>query len=358
MPVTASKDYTSNRIEWIDTAKGICILLVVLHHCSQMMHEPYLFSRDVLTFRMPLYFILSGLFFKNYSPKVFLIKKTNKLLVPYVFFYTVTGVLIPVMVYRVFRYPMALYDYYGLEAVFSMFSERVIVNPSIWFLFCLFEVNVFFYCLFSLSKVFSKSHFALGGLSLAFGILGLYLAYKRIGLPYFLDSSLAMLPFFYFGYFLRNHTAILSSETSSKTVVYIIVYIVVTLSIIHCLNYGWFSVFENTYGGIKGCLQVYPYGMMGTLVVLLLSKLLGRIPVLSYLGRYSIIVLCVHFYVINSMRKCFNETIANGSVRLLLVFLTTILVCLMLIPFFKRYLAVFTAQRDLIKLDNRLSTKE
>lgn len=86
MDVSASKNHANNRVEWIDTAKGICILLVVLHHCSQMMHEPYLFSRDVLTFRMPLYFILSGLFFKYYSPKVFFVKKTNKLLAPYVFF--------------------------------------------------------------------------------------------------------------------------------------------------------------------------------------------------------------------------------------------------------------------------------
>lgn len=85
MDVSASKNHANNRVEWIDTAKGICILLVVLHHCSQMMHEPYLFSRDVLTFRMPLYFILSGLFFKYYSPKVFFVKKTNKLLAPYVF---------------------------------------------------------------------------------------------------------------------------------------------------------------------------------------------------------------------------------------------------------------------------------
>lgn len=233
-----------------------------------------------------------------------------------------------------------------------MFSERVIVNPSIWFLFCLFEVNVFFYCLLLFSKVFPKSHIVLGGLSLVFGILGLFLAYKRIGLPYFLDSSFAMLPFFYFGYFLRNHTGILSLETSFKTVVLIIVYIVVALSIIHFFNYGWFSVFENTYGGIKGCLQVYPYGMMGTMTVLLLSKLLGRVPVLSYIGRYSIIVLCTHFYVINFMNNCFKGTVANGRIRLLLVFVTTILVCLLLIPVFKKYLAVFTAQKDLIILDN------
>lgn len=76
---------TSNRVDWIDPAKGICILLVVLHHCSNMLRVPYPLIRDVMTFRMPLYFILSGLFFKQYRPKVFVIKKTNKLLIPYVF---------------------------------------------------------------------------------------------------------------------------------------------------------------------------------------------------------------------------------------------------------------------------------
>ena len=57
---------SAKRIVYIDLAKGICILLVVLDHIS---NEGYFSSGDYPLneifeqTRMPLYFILSGLFF-------------------------------------------------------------------------------------------------------------------------------------------------------------------------------------------------------------------------------------------------------------------------------------------------------
>lgn len=50
------------RIEFIDLAKGVCILIVVLGHCGVDFSIP-----GFEMMRMPLYFILSGLFFKDYG---------------------------------------------------------------------------------------------------------------------------------------------------------------------------------------------------------------------------------------------------------------------------------------------------
>ena len=55
------------RIEWIDTAKCICIILVILGHVFQFFGTSNLINDIFSTFRMPLYFILSGLFFKQYG---------------------------------------------------------------------------------------------------------------------------------------------------------------------------------------------------------------------------------------------------------------------------------------------------
>lgn len=298
---------------------------------------------------MPLYFILSGLFFKEYGFKTFILKKTNKLLIPYIFFYVVTGVLIPVAVYRFFRHSIVFYSGYGLEAILSIFSERVICNPSIWFLLCLFEVNLLFYLLYFIAERFKHSTFILGILSFAVGMFGLFLAYKRIKLPYFIDSSFTAVAFFFFGYFLRNHTSILTTGNTRKTVCLSVVFLLVSAFAIHFFNYCLLSMFENTAGGLKGCAQVYPYGVMGTMSVLLLSKMIGKIPVLTYLGRYSIIVLCTHVYVLHFVNHYIR--IAEGTIlRLFIVFLITVAGCLVLIPLFKRYLAYFTAQKDLIRI--------
>ena len=58
-PITRNNS-SSNRIEFIDLAKGICILLVVLLHFN----DRWFNLPNLTALRMPLYFTLSGLFFK------------------------------------------------------------------------------------------------------------------------------------------------------------------------------------------------------------------------------------------------------------------------------------------------------
>ena len=71
------------RIEFIDLTKGLCISLVVLFHihCFETTTETAL-----RFFRMPLYYFLSGIFFREYAGLLsFSVKKINKLIIPNVF---------------------------------------------------------------------------------------------------------------------------------------------------------------------------------------------------------------------------------------------------------------------------------
>ena len=75
------------RIEYIDLAKGICILLVVLDHISgygYFSNGNYPMNDIFEQTRMPLYFILSGLFFKDYPGGIreFLLRKFNRIMCP------------------------------------------------------------------------------------------------------------------------------------------------------------------------------------------------------------------------------------------------------------------------------------
>ena len=74
--------HKKQRIEYIDIAKGICIILVVYAHIDTTILD-YKIGIFFDSFRMPLYFFLSGLFFKQYSGIFeFTIKKINNLIVP------------------------------------------------------------------------------------------------------------------------------------------------------------------------------------------------------------------------------------------------------------------------------------
>ena len=58
----------SKRIEYIDIARGIGILLVVMGHNDFSLISPFLFKL-IYSFHMPLFFFMSGIFFKPHSSK-------------------------------------------------------------------------------------------------------------------------------------------------------------------------------------------------------------------------------------------------------------------------------------------------
>ena len=71
-----------NRMQWLDVAKGITIILMVLGHTS----IPKLVSDFIWAFHMPLFFIASGWCtnWKREGVCKFITKKVNSLLLPFV----------------------------------------------------------------------------------------------------------------------------------------------------------------------------------------------------------------------------------------------------------------------------------
>ena len=77
----------SRRIDFVDLTKGVCIILVVMAHVGGAFEQ--LDTNSMLScFRMPLYFFISGVFFKSYEGLFgFILRKINKLIIPFLFFY-------------------------------------------------------------------------------------------------------------------------------------------------------------------------------------------------------------------------------------------------------------------------------
>ncbi|MFD2246362.1 acyltransferase family protein [Pontibacter ruber] len=71
--------YTRNRIDHIDVARGLLILLVILGH------SPFQYSRYLYWFHMPAFFIISGMLHKQPKGTVeFLSKRFFNLIIPYI----------------------------------------------------------------------------------------------------------------------------------------------------------------------------------------------------------------------------------------------------------------------------------
>ncbi len=191
-----SEEPAKQRIGFIDLAKGVCIILVVVRHC----HVPVDRIPGLESMRMPLYFVLSGLFFKDYGGWVnFLVRKTNKLLVPFLFWY---------LLGCAFYYAASLVKPGILNGtphgILDLFVSRSVLNFPIWFLLALFWCNVLF-CTISL---YVKKDALRILLVCLLGSLGVYLEQKEIFVPLFMSPALRSLPFFAFGYYLK-HSGIL-----------------------------------------------------------------------------------------------------------------------------------------------------
>ena len=333
----------SQRIVFIDLAKGFCITLVVLYHVYGQL------SGDVINmmtlFRMPLYFVLSGLFFKPYNGFwSFFKKKTNKLLIPFLF------------CYLFFNLPMTFLIDWKEGAgtpIMELLSEDgytpyLSINGAIWFLLCLFIVNIIFYLICMISKNIIVRII----LSFACGVTGWYLGVSNISLYVWIDSALTATPFFVMGYIMRHYGNILYNKMSAFD------YAMGVLCLISLIGiYFYNKTFNEVY--IKymynrydvSVLTIYLGGIIGTYMVLMLSKAITHVPVLSYIGRYSVVILITHQAYIFFIRNIFYQLRWPQDNALLNfgLFIFLLIIELPTIKYGIKYLPVCFAQKDLWK---------
>ena len=328
------------RLAFIDLAKGLCIMLVVWHHVVSTWGYPsYPGQLMCSSFRMPLYFFLSGLFFKTYDGFFdFARRKTNKLLIPFVFFYLTTSCLVA----------FALAHFHlranpGASVWLSFFWKENFPNLPIWFLLSLFWANLIFYLFTLLSKKGGTPLLAV--LSAAAGIAGYLLGHFDTNVPMFLDTSLTSIPYFCMGHFAFRYTSLLKPNRLDR---WNIPLAIGGLAITYWLANGPVFYVSNSFG--IPIWRLYLCGLLGTLSIILLSKAIKRIPLVSYFGRYSIMILLTHGWVQWALIQVLQRNNIHLPVQLSLslVFVVTMLLYLGIIPLMKKFLPHVTAQKDIL----------
>lgn len=331
------------RIQFIDLAKGFCILLVVLLHTLGDLSNSWLLLCTY--FRMPLYFFLSGLFFKKYDGFFsFLKKKSIKLLIPVILFYIFVSL------------PSIFLTYYidnkgftGIESNFILQFGRLNlgIDGAIWFLFCLFEINILFYLLTIIFKDNSKLIFLS---SMIIGFIGYLLNIYNIYISLWIDSAFTALPYFCIGWVLNRKKLLLYGSFTKKDILYLTssMAILLLLKVFHTgnlvISYGD-NIFEES------TVLLYLGGFAGTIFIILLSKILNKLPIISYIGRYSIVLLTTHLIYLFIIRNILYKLGINQELIIVnvLVFFAIIMLSIPTIYYGIRYLPLFFAQDRKIK---------
>lgn len=198
------------RLNWVDAIKGFGVILVIVGHSSC----PAWLLYWIYIFHIPLFFMLSGLMFKDSEKSMSLgrwIKyKSRNLLWPYLIF----GILellfdgaIGLVSHDIARENVVKKV---IALIYSNYLFEYNYTGVIWFLTCLFTTELLFFIL----QKFIRNKVLRTIIILSLGVLGLrWNSITTFLPPFFADKALTAILFYSLGYLLRN---IFEKEGSRK----------------------------------------------------------------------------------------------------------------------------------------------
>lgn len=215
-------------------------------------------------------------------------------------------------------------------------------NQPIWFLPCLFNAYMIYMLIDKLAKNKIIIKFIL---TIVVSFTAYTFSQQKINLPFYIDSAMAATPYLLIGEMLRKRTSLLVKNKYDN-------YNLFFSAICFTLLYIILFIIEGDSYYIFG----YINGFIGAVGILLFAKYFKHIPVVSYIGRYSIIMLGVHGPMIGLFKGIFSSITPNLYISDGLSFIAIIFSAIIAIALFTRYLPWFVAQKDLIYFNNSVTT--
>lgn len=277
------------RIQWIDIAKGIAIICVIVGHTLDV-GSP--FRKIIFSFHMPLFFILAGYTFKARPMRDVLLTSSKRLFIPYCLL-SVLWLSRSIVV----DYPsVSSVDFVSYLEILVMGSGYVTPSgiPAIgmpWFLASMFMSRIIFNALLCLSDRLALPRAAEGLASALVCAVGMLLG-SRIGiyLPLSLDVSFVTVLFMWCGYQMKC-AGYLEKENPSCLlgIVMLVLWAVALFS----------SSFELATRTYRNPVFAMAGALSGTYVVVYISMFTARHlrkigNALAWCGKNSLLVFCFH----------------------------------------------------------------
>lgn len=271
---------TSRRLEWMDVAKGIAILLMVVGHTT----IPKGLSDFIWAFHMPLFFVASG-WLTNWTKstiKEFFVNKSKNLLLPFISYSII------VLCIRCFFLPdggmpyLLYWLHNGWEGI------------ALWFIPVLFMSLII-----SRFVIGLNNNRLIVGCSILLALLGGLLSYYKIYAPWTLSSIPYTTTLVIIGYYARC----LSSYIGKYDLAIMILGFAVTLTISHFFRLDIAfnlitPVFLLTVGAVCGIAMIFSISSLICIKTKCITKVLQNIgqETMIILGLSQIIIIVLKEY--------------------------------------------------------------
>ncbi len=314
------------RQTWIDYARGISIILVLYRHVFEGLKNSGLAVADYISlehanilffsFRMPLFFIVSGIFvagsLQKRGLKLFVDNKSRTILYPY-FLWGIIQITIQIFLSGYVNSHRTVHDY-----VYLLYQPRLI--EQFWYLYALFNVSVLYAISKSVFKLSAVKNIFIG---LIFIYISSYAARNKIDIGFLGD----ILHYYFFyaigdliGRFIRdknNLTKLYSWKTSALLLIPFIISQVFYL-------YQNLQHSPKTYDYVENY-QPYVFiiiaitGCAFIISICFLLQKANKIKWLHQLGRHSLYIYVAHVIILAATRMVMVKVLNITNVPVLLI---------------------------------------
>lgn len=247
--------------------------------------EKYIYS-----FHMPLFFLLAGYVHSNNQQGIiaYVHRKLRTLILPY-FSFSLFSYGYWLLIQRNFI-PSPIDPVIAFRNIFLSqgADEYLPHNPVLWFLTCLFVIQIFFYVLVQLKS----SYLIAASLGLS-SFVGYYLStHVSSTWPWSIDVAFTGVVFYGIGYLLKQTHWLEAKRLNHKLLLILAFFLLLPFWLYTASQNRFISLAYNVIGNYA---PFYLAALSGTFLVLLLAQLLSEVKILHYLGRNSLIILGFHF---------------------------------------------------------------
>lgn len=339
----------------LDILKGIGILFVIIGHIQEYIPRNFLIY--LYSFHMPLFFYISGYLYKEQyeelNSKEYIKKRAKQLIYPYITLGLVNLLWIIIKDHNLIEIKKFI-----LSFLYSNYIFEINYVGAIWFLLCLFNVEVIYY-LIRKSKVNKYTSIVIIILFII-GIIYTKIAIYR--LPFWLDITLFALLFYHLGYiikFKRKSVYTMGMKLIFLGISICISIIGIVLNYQYCYNEKFLGRIDMLYLHFGNYIFFIITAISGIFTWQIISEIIKENFILEWLGRNTLVIMGIHIIILQVLRYIIKLAhITNFIIIFFLLFTLTLIISFISVNIINKMLPWLTQYNEFRKMIERKKLNE
>ena len=299
--------------DWIDSAKGFAILLVIVGHVNGGVYG-LINLRFVYAIHLTTFFILSGYTLKPTFPtKAYIEKKLKRLMIPYIV--TCCAIIVmdlinlvhfdhimqaDVLTFSVAKDIIRSFFASGARTDFTNINVGARIG-AIWFL-----PAMFFALIITQFVLLSDNNYSIRFFQAMLMFIMAYISARYIWMPYSIQSALFAVIFILIGRFFRENNISLNLNCKQ----YLLLMILFLIG-----NHFGYAFMGYVDAWCPNLIFAPAVSVIGACLLIAFAKKVDKNRYINFLGKNSLNVLCMHLFSMETMGRYYQDIVSRLKIN-------------------------------------------